>query len=223
MTSEELYYEFHLLANKNNENANINIEIPNFVILFNRESKKWLADKLNKFNSSDDIFNLQELLVSEKKLVPIESEKSKVTYSLPADYFSIVYGDNYSICEKGSCSKKVYNYFPKPNDLNYSLEDSFKKPDFDWERSLATINDNKLKVYKGEDYKVNDTFVSYYKYPKEIDIKGYTKLNGEKSKEVNPTLSETYLQDILNKVVTEITRQFNNPQDLQIALERENH
>jgi hypothetical protein len=222
MTTKELYYQFHLLLNKNNENSNVNIEIPNFIILFNRESKRWLLNTIDKYNSGENILNLQEFLVVDKKVNKVETKKDKVTYSLPDDYLTITYGNNYSLAEKSNCINKLFNYFPKPNDLNSYLEDKFKRPSFNWERGLAVLSENKLIIHKNEDYNLIDTFISYYKIEK-IDLEGYTNVNGNSSVTINPKISDEYLELILDKIVTEITRQFDNPKDLQIALQRETH
>jgi hypothetical protein len=61
MTSEELYYEFHLLVNKNNSQQNINIEKPHFVQLYNREQERWVGSVLKTGNNSNQINDLQEL------------------------------------------------------------------------------------------------------------------------------------------------------------------
>lgn len=222
MTSKELYYEFHLLLNKNNENSDINVDPSNFVILFNRESKRWLSEKIDKYNHDKNIFDLQEFLKKDVKLFRNERKKEYVTYQLPEDYFHIIYGSSYSLVEKGECVKKIFNFFVKPNDINTTLNDTFRSPDFDWERGLVTLSENELVVYKQEEVKIEDTFISYYKIPKEIDIEGYVKIDGTQSVDVDPNISDLYLESILDRIVTEVTRQF-SPQELQIALERQTH
>lgn len=222
MTSKELYYEFHLLLNKNNENSDIKIEPANFVILFNRESKRWLGESIDKNNSNGSIFDLQEFIKSDFKLSRIEKKNDKFTYSIPKDYLFIIEGSCYSLAERGECNKNINNFLIKPNDKITTLSDKFSSPDFDWERGLGVLGENNLVIYKGEDYNIKETFFSYYKVPDEIDIEGYVKLDGTSSTDVNPNISDLNLGRILDWVVTEVTRQF-SPQELQIALERNTH
>ena len=78
MTVQELYYEFHLLINKNNEDVKINIEKLHFVTIFNRELDRWLSETLNSLDNSLKVAYLQELLISNKPLEIIEKNKFKI-------------------------------------------------------------------------------------------------------------------------------------------------
>ena len=82
MTAQELYYDFHLLLNKNNELKDINIEAPNFVRLYNREAERWLADYIKNNNNSDKFINLDYFIKSDHYLERVSSTPTQDIYKL---------------------------------------------------------------------------------------------------------------------------------------------
>ena len=160
MTVQELYYDFHLLLNKSNEQKSINIEKGNFVRLYNRESQRWLSDFIEKNNNSDNYLTINELIVRDYELTEVSSDEDSSVYSIPTDYFSLIHGDFYSIVEFSDCKGIIYNNVFKPNDLNAAKEDKFTAPSFHWERGLAKISNDEVVVYKNK-FSIINTFLSY--------------------------------------------------------------
>lgn len=217
MTAEELYYELHLLINKNNNNRNINIEKPHFVTLFNREYDKWLYDVLNKKNNDSSINDLQELLVVDLPLNPLQINTNYNIYKLPSNFFNLSEVKISAVKENITKTLFVYNIHPK--ELNVYLQDEFSKPSFEWEESICIISENNLIVYKDQ-FEIEQMFLSYYKNSQTIDLAGYTKLDGTMSVNRNLILSSVYQRQILDRVAKELTREFENVQAFQMAQER---
>lgn len=220
MTVNELYYNFHLLLNKNAESKNINIAKENFVILYNRESIRWLSDYIDKNIGSDNILNINELIEPKVSLEKIEQNKKSVVYKLPEDYFNLLPGDFISIVKKGDCKSIVYNKIVNPNEVNEILKNKSLAPSFNWERGIAQIYDNKLEVYNS-DFIIEDTLISYFKLPDSIDMEGYITFNNEDSKDKNSKNSDYIQHQILDRVVTEVQRQFENKIGFELSKERE--
>lgn len=217
MKAEELYYELHLLINKNNNNRNINIEKPHFVTLFNREYDKWLYDVLNKKNNDSSINDLQELLVTDLPLNPLQITPNYNIYKLPDNFFNLSEVKIKAVKENLTKTLFVYNIHPK--ELNVYLQDEFSKPSFEWEESICIISENNLIVYK-EEFEIEQLFLSYYKDGQTIDLYGYTKLDGTMSTNKDLILSSVYQRQILDRVAKEITREFENVQAFQMSQER---
>ena len=217
MKAEELYYELHLLINKNNNNRNINIEKPHFVTLFNREYDKWLYDVLNKKNNDSSINDLQELLVTGLPLKPLQITPNYNIYELPDNFFNLSEVRIKAVKENITKTLFVYNIHPK--ELNVYLQDEFSKPSFEWEESICVLSENNLIVYK-EDFEIEEMFLSYYKNSQTIDLSGYTKLDGTMSVNRDLILSSVYQRQILDRVAKEITREFENVQAFQMSQER---
>lgn len=217
MTTEELYYEFHLLVNKNNSQQNINVDKPHFVQLFNREYDRWLYEVLNTKNKDNSINDIQELLLSNIELKVSEIKDGFVIYNLPDNFF------NYSECKivanKENSNKLIYVYNIHPKEINVYIQDEFNKPSFEWEETIATISDNKLQVYK-TDFSINKCYLSYYKASENVDLEGYKRIDGSMSKNVNINLSSIYQRQILDRVAKEFARQYENTTQFQLAQER---
>lgn len=211
----ELYYEFSLLLNKNNQNKNVNIEKHNFVYLYNRESLRWLNDYISNNNNSDNVFIISELLVKDLELTRIENNKEYSVYEIPSDLYTILPAESKSYV--GKCI--LYNYIKKPN-VNVYLEDKFTKPSLTWERGLGELVDRGVIIYK-DNFEIDKTVISYYKTPGKIDMQGYKHYDGRESEDINPDVSEYISSEIINRVVTEINREFENQFGFQASKERE--
>lgn len=218
MTSLELYEKFHLLLNSNHLFQNVRIEKPNFVSLYNREKDRWMAQSISEYGDNDRIFDLQSHYVSSYKLEEFSITSNKALYRLPDNYFA--YASCYSNCTKNGKTNRVVNYFTKPKDELELLVDEFNSPSFEFEESICNITDNKLLVFF-DDYTIINTYLSYYKEIAHIDIKGYRKIDGTLSSDKNPDIADFYLEQILDRMVTEVMREYQNSAGVQIGRDRE--
>ncbi len=218
MTSKELYYQFHLLLNRNAKFENVKVPIGNFVSLYNREKDRWLSAKIDTYNNSDDIIDLQSQYVNKHLLKQISKNSNYYEYQLPEDFFS--YSTSFSEASLGVCEGVVYNYIFKNKDKNNFLGDYIKEPSFEYEESLCNISEDKLIVYY-KDYEIKQSYLSYYKRIEDIDIEGYVKINQELSIDKDQELDSFYQNQILDLVVTEVMREFGDTK-FQLAKEREN-
>lgn len=218
MTSLELYQKFNLLLNSNSLFQNVNFEVKNFVLLFNREKDRWMAESIKQFGETDRIFDLQSHYISNLKLKEYSLFNNSVLYNLPDNYFAIA--SCYSDAVKNNKKGKIINHLVKPKDQNEFLSDDFNSPSFEFEESICNITDNKLIVFY-KNYLIENTYLSYYKEVGEIDVEGYRKINGELSKTINPDISDFYLEQILDGCVTEVMRQYQNTNGVQLGRDRE--
>lgn len=218
MTSLELYQKFHLLLNSNHLFQNVNVEIPHFVSLFNREKDRWLAQSIKEFGDNDRIFDLQSHYIPSEELIEYSTKDDRIFYSLPDKYFAYV--SSYSLCEKEGKKGRVINYFTKPKDEIEYFSDEFNSPSFEFEESICNIANDKLIIFY-KDYKINKTFLSYYKEVGKIDIAGYKKITGEFSVDIQPDIADFYLEQILDGCITETMREYQNSAGVQIGRDRE--
>lgn len=214
MKLSDAYYEFSLLVNKNAERKDINIDKANYYVLYNREALRWVSEFIERNNSSDNILSVSELLLNNVRLDVIGRLPDRIEYAIPSNFFKIVIGNAYSDVTSTVCgtSGVVYIYFKKPGSLNIQKEDKFTAPSFGWERTLADIYKDKIVVYKS-DFNINDSYISYYKKPKEIDLVS-------PDEDMDLELSSYLVGQINDRVVSEIYREFNNP-GIQIANSRQ--
>lgn len=203
MNIKDAHYEFSLLLNKNSERKDINIDLLNYIVLYNRESKRWLVEYIERNNSTDNILTLNEFLINKHKLDKLKTNVDSVEYSYPDDFFRILVGNSYSTVKNKSCTGIVYNYFKKPNDLNIQIEDKFTRPSIEWERGLGDLYKDKIVIYK-TNFDIIDTFISYYKKPKTLDLNNPDLVS-------DLEMSDYLVSQINDRIVNEVYREFNNP------------
>lgn len=205
MSSQELYYQFSLILNKNYSQKNISYDKGNFVQIFNRELLLWLDDYIDKHNSNSNIKNIQGLITVNEKL-RLERQGDKYnTYSLPSNFFDFI--DSYSTCVKGKCTLDIPNFIEKPKLIQESIINV--NPSFEFEETLCNIAGEKVLIYLG-DFQIKDAYLSYYHTPQKIDLAGYRHIDGTYSTDVDSDLDELCQYQVINRTVTEVMRQFEN-------------
>lgn len=220
MTASELYYNFHILINQNNEQKNLNVEKANFVAMYNRESERFLSDYIERNNSSDNILYINGLINRDVTLQRRTADSNKVVYRTPADMFFMIHRSLISTVNTGSCTGIVYNHLFKPEEANARLEDAFTKPSFAWERGLAKLEQDQIVVYQ-DGFTIENTTMSYYRKPVKIDLEGYINFQGVKSSNIDPDTPDYISHQILDKMAKEYMGQIENQIGYQISSARE--
>jgi hypothetical protein len=218
MTPQEAYKKFQIEVNKNDTNANVKIPKGVFVLLFNEQKRKWIDEIIKKNEGSDHIEDISELLEPDVELTQVGSNTRKTDYTLPDRFFRRVSG--YSLASKDKCTNQVlYNWFIKPKDINVLLQNENQKPSFEYRETLAILNNGKISVYK-DGFEIDKTFLSYYREPLDLDIEGYTKLDGSPSANVTVDLNDDNMETIINLTAAEAVRNTEAVEQLQLALQR---
>lgn len=219
ITSENIYIKFLSKNNKNNTNSNIKIPKSLFVLLFNEQKRKFLYQELVQQESTDDIDEFNEILNLDISLIKISDSSLKTDFKLPVDFLKRSSG--YIKATKGDCKDNILiTWFIKPKNRDVLLQNENYKPSFEYNETLAIINNNNVSVFK-TDFDVNSFYLSYYKDPVDIDVEGYTDVFGNQSKNINTTLSSLSIDKILDRTVVEVSSNFQNIEQLQVALQRQ--
>lgn len=220
MTSLEAYKTFLLKINKNDTNRNINISKGNFVLIYNEQKDIWLSKVLARDSDTSDKNGIEALLVPDLEIEKVKDTNNYAVFGLPDNLFE--YQSSYSIAEKGKCKDRVlYNWDFKPRNKNVLLQDENNNPSFEYEQTLINLSDGKLLVYK-TDFDIVKQYITYYKHPEYIDIEGYRKVDGSLSKEINPTLPDYIVNQIINHCAVEVIRSYENPEGFTLAKDRLN-
>src|ERR1700749_1161206 len=147
MTSVEAFKRFQLKINKNDTNTDVDINRGEFVLLYNEQKDVWLREKVEAYQSSDDVQDLQEVQVKYKPLELSYNEKTYDVFKLPEDFFNYI--TSYSSCSDGTCSEVIVRHLPfKPKNENMLLESSNYEPSLEFEETIVDLSNNQLFVYK---------------------------------------------------------------------------
>lgn len=218
MTSQDAYTNFLLLANKLNSNDNVQIDIGRFVLLYNKWALIWLEQSVRKTKATQKIDEVQYLVRKDVPLVVDSIFDTHVRFKLPNDWFDHIGG--YAVVHTDTCSNIQINAAQVKNDnQRLILFDENWRPDLEFEWLPITIGDGTLQVFF-RDFVVDQMFIDYFKYPNDIDIAGYLKPDGTASITVDPLLDDIYVNEIIDLVVADVSRIYQNNEKLQPDLNR---
>lgn len=213
LTVSGIYKEFLLQVNKNDTNTNINVSKAVFVILFNQQKRAWLDDATKIRESSDYIEDIESVLTQPTQLVKVSSTSQTVDFALPDNFFKEV--SSYSICTKGQCKDKILTtWIVKPKNVPVLLQNDNQNPSFDWEETIAVLNNNKLSVYY-TDFTITDTYLTYYREPIDIDIAGYIHIDGTASTDIMVDLDTINIEEIINRTAVAALRNYESYDQMQ--------
>lgn len=115
------------------------------------------------------------------------------------------YIDSYLLADKGSCINRVISCNPdliKHADIQLLLKNNNFKPSFEFQETIVDIASDELHVYTDGTFTPKKLYLSYLRYPGQIDKAGYVKFDGTDSVDKDCEL-EDYLKDELLDITVE--------------------
>lgn len=218
MTSVTAYTAFLDLANKLGSNDDVNIDIGRFVLLFNKHAKIWLDINVRKSKATQSIDVVQQLVKKDVLLTVASITDKAVNFKLPTDWFE--HSNGYTLCTSGTCKDKViYMDQVKNESKRLILFDENWRPDFDFEWLPIAIGQDQLQAFY-KDFIIQEAYIDYYRYPTNIDIQGYKNPDGTLSTNVDPDLDDIYVNEIIDLVVADVSKIYQNNDKAQLDLNR---
>lgn len=198
----EDYLKFLNLVNRNATNNNISVDKPRFILLFRTVLNKYVEWILEKRNG-DDVRYIAPLLSLEVPLTISSKKEQFDEFELPEDYFDLANLHVYA--ESGNCKKQRMTTFEaKIEDIEELLNDENNKPSFSFRETFYLTSNKNAIVYK-DGFSINKVLLSYYRYPKQVDISGYTHLDGTPSTDINPELDAKVIDRVLLAMAKEFS------------------
>ena len=194
MKINEAYLLFLNQVNRNLTNNNINVDKPRFILLYNDIRNRYIEWVLEKRNE-DAIRYVAPLLLLNEPLTKVATSKTHDDFELPEDYFDLS-----NLCAFASSEKckgvELKTWEIKNDDLKEKYHDEFNCPSIEWSETFYTTTDGKVAVYK-KGFDISKVELSYYRYPKQVDISGHIRLDGTPSQDVHPELDDKVIGRIL--------------------------
>ncbi len=185
-----------------------------------KQQNKWYESKFKGRSSKFVVDDVQTLIALDIPLTLINTFDDYTEYNLPDDYLDYI--SNYCKASRGKCTdRRMRSRQILTPSREIILRDAFNNPSFDHSETVTTVSSDRLQVYK-TDFTINEVFLTYYRYPKTVDIAGYTKLDQTASANVDPELVDEYVNEIIDWCVTEVDRIFKDPAAYQLSVDRLN-
>lgn len=134
------------------------------------------------------------------------------------------YLDSYMIADKNTCKNRIIyanGNLVKHADITTLLQNSNYKPSFEYQETIVDISSDELHYYTDGTFTPKKVYVTYIRYPKEIDLEGYIHFDGTESTNVDCEL-EDYLEDeLLDLAVESLAMYTENPSAVAYSQQRQ--
>ena len=230
---EELSYEFKRTLNKFNLQDNIDIPIEDIIVYLNKAQISWVKTKINPNNvykvGYDSIRKrIDDLQVLKESNVPLKPIKTNdlfhVGYDCPlkdaANY--MFYISSYAMAKSGTCVEPITVDLIRHGELTTKYLDANYNPSFEWRTTIATLGNDNLTVYTDSKFQIQKVFMTYLRYPLNIDVEGYVKFDGTTSKNQNSELPEYAKSDLVDLAVKFAAQSTDNQAQAVFAEDRLN-
>lgn len=233
---DSLLYKIDQKLNKLSTNEHQQIPLEDKILALNEAQIKLIKQKVDGQNTVSglglDAFkkryeDLQRLVVSYKDLSLTLKNAAVNQWSANLDLLTpkyMFYIDSYVIASKGDrcIDRKIWinKDLSKHGDLSLLLNNDHYKPSFEYQETFNSLSSNEMSIYTDGTFTPSKLWVSYMRYPVEIDKVGYVKFNGTLSTNVNCEL-ELYLEDeLLDLTVQSLAMYTENQSAVQSATYR---
>jgi hypothetical protein len=204
--------------------------------VLNKSQIKLVLKKLdpnNDFQLGMSAFNkryqdLQILQVPYEKLImtkvtgDVLNSYSAAISSLSRDM--IVPVNAYVLADKGNCKNRIMDIIEivKQGDLRLKLISPHTSPDFLYQETLCMISSDIFYVYSDStnSFTIKELYMSYLRYPVNVDVAGYIHLDGTASTNVNSELDGYLANELLELAIEEIADATGNQNQSQLSRQR---
>lgn len=202
MNIQECYLGALQRSEKNATNGNIALDRGRFVNLFNSCQLRLVRNILNKRNN-DSIRTIQKLLVFSEVLPRKSAKSDRVLFGLPEQYLSFV---NISgIFSRGHCDVDDFKLFEAKNENVHELyNDLSNEPSFEYRETFYTVGQDSISVFR-KDFDCESVSLTYYRFPRLVDIGGYIRFDSSSSVDIDPELDDMLVEEILDMVANKFS------------------
>lgn len=211
---DSLLYKIDQKLNKLSSNEHQRIQLEDKILALNEAQLKLIKQKVDGtvtntglgFDISKKRYDDLQILVENYKELDLE-EKNKGKNHLNQWFSSLTslnpkymfYIDCYVLADKDRCKNKRLRVNPdlvKHADIQVLLDNTNYKPSFEYEETFNVLTSDEVIIFTDGTFTPTKLYLSYIRYPKYIDKKGYIKFDGEESTDQDCEL-EDYLEDEL--------------------------
>lgn len=229
---DSLLYKIDQRLNKLSTNIHQQIQLEDKVLALNEAQLKLIKQKVDGFSTTSQLGlnsfkkryeDLQNLIIGYKELELKQDNTELHRYAVDLSSLTpsyMFYIDSYVMADKGECKNRriwINKDLAKHGDVSLLLNNEHYKPSFEYQETFNTLSSDKMNIFTDGIFVPTKLFLSYMRYPKEIDKAGYVKFDGTASVNSNCEL-ETYLEDeLLDLTVQNLAMYTDNMNAVQTA------
>jgi hypothetical protein len=156
-----------------------NLECWQIIEAFNKGQLQWVRRQIMGVNqkqegaeqSTTKIGDLQRLL-TEVDLTLTETPIYMESQSLPENF---LHHNKIDAKVKKDCcpkSESMYVYLAEEANVPALIDNALTKPDYQWGETFGTYANNRVRIYTGGDFIIDEAVLMYYRSPAKIQIVG---------------------------------------------------
>mgnify|MGYP000538294917 CR=1 FL=1 len=232
----QLLYNLDLRLNKVASLASQQIQPEDKLIILNQAQIRLIKLKVGQnniykigFDGFTKRYQDLQFLVENFEDHPIDLKLSdKHTNKYIADISTLTpkfmfYVDSYMIADKEECKDRILycnKDLVKHSDINTLLQNDNYKPSFEYQETICDISSDEIHYYTDGTFTPKKVYLSYIRYPKEIDISGYIKLDGSNSTNQDCELEDYLEEELLDLAVQSLSMITDNEKSVQYTQQK---
>lgn len=207
MDTSTLVYKYKLVNNKLDSQDFIDLPLPTILMILNTSISGYV-DAIYGINNiyrqgvesfQRRIDDLEALVINDLPEITYADQGDNVfTGTLPDNYLHLL--RSYTLATKDLCiDRALRNIQYSQDELNDILisKDPYRYPSFEWQEQPISIAQGKIYAYTDSTYTPTKLVIKYLKVPTQVDLAGYTKIDGTASTNLNSELPDYLLEDII--------------------------
>lgn len=216
--AERLSYRLDQILNKLSTNEHQQISVEDKVLVLNSAQNILIKNKVDGNNIYKIGLDGFKKRYQDLQFLIENPEDHPLTLSLSDSYLNrwtatlegidpqfMFYLDSYIIADKDECTDRILytnGDLVKHTDITTLLLNNNYKPSFEYQEIIVDIASDELHYYTDGTFTPKTVYLTYIRYPQQIDLAGYVKFDGTDSANVDCEL-EDYLEDELLNIATQ--------------------
>jgi len=218
MNIQEAYLRFLTKVNRNLSSNNITASKDRFVFLYNEEQIRFLDYCLDQRND-DGLSDAEEFLVVDNNVQPTTSIGDITPLDMSnIDWYEISSG--YVYVKNKECKHIQLSLFEIKNfDQEEIVRDANNAPSLKYREAPYYVGNNNLNVYT-KDFDIERGVITYYRFPKDIDIDGYVRIDGTASTNIDPEGTDWWVNQVISMCAESFFRNYSDVTGIEINKDR---
>lgn len=198
------------------------LSIPKIIIMLNSGMLNLIKEKYgirNPYSAGFEMIekrkqDLQKLHILNEKLAAVRiTGTNSFEFDLSKTTFPVLYLTRMQFSgTKESCCDQLLDGIPaETDDLNDLSRNLFKSSSFEWREVLYRVASDKIVADTDGTFSLSSSKFDFIRYPKAIDIAGYTKFDGSASSNVDCELPPALHSEVVDRAVFEFKLYLQDP------------
>jgi hypothetical protein len=200
-----------------------NFECWQILEAFNKAQVEWVRRQVHGNNlhkegdeSSKVLIDDLQRLLSEQNMTFENKSQFYQTQELPKDYLFFKRLD--LMVGRECCpAHRVNTFIAEQADVADLLADNYRNPSWEWGETFSVFGNNRIRVYREEDWNMDTINLMYYRTPRKVEFAGCTNLatGGTSARDVEAEFKDDVMELLIEETCLILAGDIESPLQLQ--------